>query len=259
MATDPRDHIYGLLAIADDADVLGIELDYGKEARDVFVDFAMTYLKRGDLDLMACSQVPKLLPRLPSWVPDWTGSIAARPETEFEPSLRQNTYGETKARVLFLSGASNRDSGLIAGQPIPASTASVSARSSTRELGGMTPGWQTPEIFSWRCAFCTISSLSCRITRTAMLRGATNPALCLEFPLKGPFSCDHPVRTRPMRVWRRLRFPGPQMMRICSSCRYRSLRWGNYGRSCAKWSISMAQSGLLLMAVKDMASWMTPS
>ena len=65
-ATDPRDHVYGLLAIADDADVLEIEPDYRKNVRDVFVDLSMAYLKKDDLDFMACLQLPKAISGLPS-------------------------------------------------------------------------------------------------------------------------------------------------------------------------------------------------
>jgi hypothetical protein len=120
MATDPRDHVYGLLAMADDAEELGIVPDYGKEVTEVFVEFAMAYLKRGDLDLMGYCQVPKSLPGLPSWVPDWTGCITRRPGMEFDPAFRDNAWGDTKARVSFLSGASHRDSALdnTAGPPI---------------------------------------------------------------------------------------------------------------------------------------------
>jgi len=117
-ATDPRDHIYGLLPVADDADALAIELNYGKDTTEVFVDFAMAYLKVGDLDLMACSQLPKPLPGLPSWVPDWTGSIASRPRIGFAPSTRQKACGETKAKVSFLSHTVDGDASGIARQPI---------------------------------------------------------------------------------------------------------------------------------------------
>jgi hypothetical protein len=106
--------------MADDAEELGIVPDYGKEVGDVFVEFAMAYLKKGDIDLMGYCQVRKSLPGLPSWVSDWTGCITRRPGMEFDPAIRDNACRDTKATVSFLSGASHDDSALgnTAGPPI---------------------------------------------------------------------------------------------------------------------------------------------
>ncbi|KAK3374634.1 heterokaryon incompatibility protein-domain-containing protein [Podospora didyma] len=55
-ATNPRDYVYGLLPIADDAKELGLQVDYSKSPRDVFIDCTVAYLKRGDLAVVLCAQ-----------------------------------------------------------------------------------------------------------------------------------------------------------------------------------------------------------
>ncbi|KAK1829782.1 heterokaryon incompatibility protein-domain-containing protein [Podospora conica] len=71
-ATDPRDHIYALLGMAEDREQLQIVPDYNKSVANVFAEFVLSYIKLGDLSLISCNTSDKKHANLPSWVPDWT-------------------------------------------------------------------------------------------------------------------------------------------------------------------------------------------
>jgi len=72
--------IYGLFGLASDFEELDIQADYKKSCTEVYIDVARKLIKHGHVDLLAMSQDPKTLTsadgiHLPSWVPDWTGTI----------------------------------------------------------------------------------------------------------------------------------------------------------------------------------------
>lgn len=76
LASDPRDKIYGLLGLADEAVIREIKADYGRTMRDTFIRSAeRIILFTRSLDLLSqalpqAKSTTSLL--LPSWVPDWT-------------------------------------------------------------------------------------------------------------------------------------------------------------------------------------------
>jgi hypothetical protein len=72
-ATDPRDRVFALLGLADDAEKLGIYPDYTKSDRTVYIETARKLLTQGHMEVFALSQFPKFNVNLPSWVPDWRG------------------------------------------------------------------------------------------------------------------------------------------------------------------------------------------
>jgi hypothetical protein len=72
---DPRDRIFGLLGIAEDSEELGLCADYHKSCQEVYTDTARKMIQAGYVDILAQSQWPKSLDNIPSWVPDWTGTI----------------------------------------------------------------------------------------------------------------------------------------------------------------------------------------
>jgi hypothetical protein len=75
-ATDPRDRIFGLAALATDMKKLGIETDYTTSTIDqIYTRTARAIIHDGKLDLLRLAQFPKTLESLPSWVPDWCGNI----------------------------------------------------------------------------------------------------------------------------------------------------------------------------------------
>jgi Heterokaryon incompatibility protein (HET) len=73
--TDPRDKIYALWNLANDAGELGIVPDYSLSVRELYISFTKQYiLHHGCLDIICAPQVGCIIPvegGLPSWVPDW--------------------------------------------------------------------------------------------------------------------------------------------------------------------------------------------
>jgi len=74
-ATDPRDRVFGLLGLAKDSRELGILPDYTKTCDTVYIETAQALIKQGHIDVLALCQFPRCEGNLPSWVPDWRGSI----------------------------------------------------------------------------------------------------------------------------------------------------------------------------------------
>lgn len=72
---DPRDRIFGLLGIAEDAKMIGLRPDYHKSCLEIYTDIARKLIQAGYVDILALSQFPKTVFGLPSWVPDWASSI----------------------------------------------------------------------------------------------------------------------------------------------------------------------------------------
>lgn len=74
-ATDPKDRIFGVLALANDTEKLGIRPDYGLTVEQIYTRTSRLIIQNGELDLIGLSQFPKRSKSLPSWVPDWLGPI----------------------------------------------------------------------------------------------------------------------------------------------------------------------------------------
>lgn len=86
-ATDPRDRIYALLGIANDADDLNIRTQYDETTgyRDFYAATARLLVGQGHVDILSlcrpcyCAKKDLELPHrdlaLPSWTPDWTHPI----------------------------------------------------------------------------------------------------------------------------------------------------------------------------------------
>ena len=71
-ATDPRDKIYGLLAMMDESLTRNIMPDYLAPVRSVYIDFAKDTIEdTKSLELLRHTSSYGTLD-LPSWVPDWT-------------------------------------------------------------------------------------------------------------------------------------------------------------------------------------------
>ena len=83
-ATDPRDHIFALLSMANDVEELGIQVNYTTPIADVFTETAKALIeKRGALYILSfCQKTPSEVVYknknknevsiLPSWVPNWS-------------------------------------------------------------------------------------------------------------------------------------------------------------------------------------------
>lgn len=69
-ATDDRDRLYGLRALATDGDFL--DVDYTLSAQEVYLKFAQAFIERHkSLDIICFATVYSAQSLLPSWVPDW--------------------------------------------------------------------------------------------------------------------------------------------------------------------------------------------
>ena len=93
MATDPRDKIYGILGIVDDA----LQPNYNYTCGDVYTEAMMAILRSGEmLALSYC--LPQLHNiKLPSWVIDWTSEFG----TPFNNGTTFTSAGETQPFVNF--------------------------------------------------------------------------------------------------------------------------------------------------------------
>lgn len=75
-ASDPKDLIFGILSLATDAKELGIQADYSKPCEQVYTEVATALIRSGNQSMiLSCSQHPRHLSKLPSWVPDWSARI----------------------------------------------------------------------------------------------------------------------------------------------------------------------------------------
>jgi hypothetical protein len=104
-ATNPRDMVYGLFGLSSDFEELKIEPDYKKSCTDVYTDVARKLIKHGHVDLLALSQESKTLTsedgiHLPSWVPDWTGTILISPEEVSKVSTPFSASGTSRVTVV---------------------------------------------------------------------------------------------------------------------------------------------------------------
>lgn len=77
-ATNPKDHIYGLLGMVSDVDELGIQVNYKKSCSEIYTEVAVALLQRQSrLQILSRCSSPKEQEHLPTWVPDW--SIRPKP------------------------------------------------------------------------------------------------------------------------------------------------------------------------------------
>jgi hypothetical protein len=110
----PKDWIYGLLALPNDVKKLGIVPDYGLSTETVYSRFTRKVIENGNLEILRYSTYPKSYrSNYLSWVPDW----ASRPQPitfdyaddsqvllkPGEPGLLFNASGDTKASVTNMS------------------------------------------------------------------------------------------------------------------------------------------------------------
>ncbi|GES66831.1 hypothetical protein ATEIFO6365_0016011900 [Aspergillus terreus] len=79
-ATDPRDHIYGLLGVTSDHDASDWELtpDYNASVEEVYTRYARwCLLRKNDIRYLSFAGLPDLTAKgaCPSWVADWTRTM----------------------------------------------------------------------------------------------------------------------------------------------------------------------------------------
>jgi hypothetical protein len=104
-ASDPKDMIYGLAAMANWSSKYKIEIDYNLSTRKLFTNFAKLEIKTSKkLDI-----ITRIVPRfnsyhLPSWVPDWSWSHWTDHFFLYcstQPEFRFYSAGESQVDVAF--------------------------------------------------------------------------------------------------------------------------------------------------------------
>jgi hypothetical protein len=110
----PKDWIYGLLALPNDVKKLGIVPDYGLSNETVYSRFTRKAIENRNLEILRYSTYPKSYrSNYPSWVPDWAsrpqpGTFDYADDSQIhlkpgEPGLLFNASGDTKASVTNVS------------------------------------------------------------------------------------------------------------------------------------------------------------
>ncbi|KAH7079453.1 heterokaryon incompatibility protein-domain-containing protein [Paraphoma chrysanthemicola] len=74
-ATDPRDRVYALVGIANDAAAREIVADYTLSCEQAYIMTARTMLKYGHDDILSLCRIRDSCQNLPSWVPDWSADL----------------------------------------------------------------------------------------------------------------------------------------------------------------------------------------
>ncbi|KAH7083792.1 heterokaryon incompatibility protein-domain-containing protein, partial [Paraphoma chrysanthemicola] len=68
---DPRDQVYAVLGLAKHERKL-LTIDYSVSVQQVYTGLALFWLARCEFEFLDVIGLPKTVPHLPSWVPDWT-------------------------------------------------------------------------------------------------------------------------------------------------------------------------------------------
>jgi hypothetical protein len=68
--TEPRDRIFSVLGLANDADEFYDLLDYSRSCEDIYEATTRKFLDQGNIDILSYCQFPKMS-HMASWVPDW--------------------------------------------------------------------------------------------------------------------------------------------------------------------------------------------
>ena len=109
-ASDPRDIIFGLLALADDYDTLGICAKYSEIDQQIYTNVTKALIKHRHLIILGWCQQPKAIPSLPSWVPDFSAPIR-------EPccdNLYQSPFSASGQRPVSIPPANSHGPNILA-------------------------------------------------------------------------------------------------------------------------------------------------
>ncbi|KAK7409078.1 Folylpolyglutamate synthetase [Neonectria punicea] len=102
-ATNPRDRVFALLAIAKDGPKLGISPNYSKNYVEVLIETAWRLAAQGHfiLDDSRGLRESKLAPDVPSWVPEWSlRSVRTLNSSRMEAKLRFLASGHTQMSIV---------------------------------------------------------------------------------------------------------------------------------------------------------------
>ncbi|TGJ80922.1 hypothetical protein E0Z10_g7824 [Xylaria hypoxylon] len=68
--SDPKDYVYGLLGLIEDAEHYGLRADYTLSLEAIYTSFATALIRSGSLSFLLRLWCPETDPALPSWAPD---------------------------------------------------------------------------------------------------------------------------------------------------------------------------------------------
>ncbi|ETS86567.1 hypothetical protein PFICI_00395 [Pestalotiopsis fici W106-1] len=110
-ATDPRDYIFAKMGLASNGYL--VKPSYSESVEEVYTRFVVDYIEgTRSLDIIHSDGRPRVIPNLPSWVPDWSTHHNAEPiqpeltATQLEPNPSYRPYrasNELLASVVFES------------------------------------------------------------------------------------------------------------------------------------------------------------
>ena len=98
-ASDPRDKVFGLLGLSQEASELGLAADYSRSPREIYIGTAALLVQRGFLDIV-CSAAAVTnramdTSAVPSWVPLWNHSTFTPLETKIHQLKRMCSSAST--------------------------------------------------------------------------------------------------------------------------------------------------------------------
>ncbi|KAM7198386.1 Heterokaryon incompatibility protein (HET) domain containing protein [Naviculisporaceae sp. PSN 640] len=116
-ATDARDRVFALLAIAADVGSthrkgMQLEANYHDDVAVTYAKVAKTLIKHGDVDLLSLIQIEKD-PRMPSWAPDWRFpiflSVGSLLRVDYSPHF---SASKGTRHIIFTEGLDDLELGL---------------------------------------------------------------------------------------------------------------------------------------------------
>jgi hypothetical protein len=93
-ATDPRDRVYALLGIANDAAAKDIVADYTLPCEQAYIMTARVLLQHGHDDILSLCRTRGECKNLPSWVPDWSANLRTPWTTLYDHKSLFNASGQ---------------------------------------------------------------------------------------------------------------------------------------------------------------------
>jgi hypothetical protein len=112
-STDPRDKVFAMLALVDQADYATIAPDYSKPVMQVYRETAREIIvKQGQLDILLAASGVNGSHDLPSWVPDWRCEAnAKKPVLLVNRHLMMKLYVSGSMDMVVLNGHGYRAAG----------------------------------------------------------------------------------------------------------------------------------------------------
>ncbi|KAJ2993244.1 hypothetical protein NUW58_g1902 [Xylaria curta] len=96
--SDPKDYVYGLLGLIEDAERYGLQADYTLSLEDIYTNFAIALIRSGNLSFLLRLWCPETDLALPSWVPDLRVAQFNTMDTWIDGSIYQADFAPSGNR-----------------------------------------------------------------------------------------------------------------------------------------------------------------